>query len=417
MPESTLTLLELNKLIREELKYAFPDSYWIIAEISDLRINASGHCYLELIDKDEKHENILARNKANIWQSAFRLIKPYFESTTGRNLDPGIKILFNATVEYHEIYGFSLNIIDIDPTYTIGDLEKKRQEIIRKLVDDGIFDMNKSLPLPLVPQKIAVISSDTAAGFGDFSDQLLSNPDNYYFDLQLFPAVMQGTQAEESIILALDNIFTSTVEFDLVLIVRGGGSKSDLSCFDSYSLASNIAQFPIPVVTGIGHERDESIADMVAHTKMKTPTAAAEYLISLLSNFEKYINSVHDRIISITNNILVEHLRKIDRYSSLLNQTIKLSIERNKNHLNECRRMIVNSSRKYFSENKSRLELFSKSSSFLDPVSILKRGYSISYINGKLVKSIRNIARDDLLQTRLSDGTIKSLVQNTGKKL
>lgn len=411
MPDNTITLLELNRRLRQEINHAFPETYWIIAEISELRVNNSGHCYLELVEKEEINNNIVARSKANIWNSTFRLLRPYFETSTGRNLESGIKILFNASLDYHEMYGFSLNIKDIDPTYTLGDLEKKKQEIIKRLEDEGVINMNKGLEIPLVPQRIAVISSDTAAGFEDFSNQLLKNLSNYYFDLQLFPAVMQGTEAEASIIAALEKIFNRDVEFDLVLIIRGGGSKADLSCFDSYLLALNVSQFPLPVITGIGHERDESIVDIVAHTKTKTPTAAAEFLISLLDGFEEKINTIHEKIINLTNNIINYQNRKIDNLKSDLNRIISLQIERNKNQLDNFSKRMVNGSINYISENRHKLELLSKSSSFLDPLRILKRGFSITMKDGKAIKSIKLISKDDILETKLYDGNIKSVVR------
>ncbi len=410
MPDKSITLLELNNNIRLEINQAFPDSYWVTAEISEIRINHSGHCYLELVDKDDTMNSIVARSKANIWNSTFRLLKPYFETSTGRILESGIKILFNATIEYHELYGFSLNIKDIDPTYTLGDLEKKKQEIIKKLEDEGVIDINKSLVIPVVPQRIAVISSDTAAGYGDFSNSIQNNSYNYYFDLNLFPAVMQGSQSEASIIEALDNIFSQEDQFDVVIIIRGGGSKADLSCFDSYLLALNIAQFPLPVITGIGHERDESIIDIVANTKTKTPTAAAEFLITQFTEFETKIDNIHKRIIKLTSFFINDSKREIDSLKSNLNQLIILNIERNKNQLGNFERRLSNGIKTFFSENKHKLELLSKSSTFLDPKRILKRGFSITLKNQIAIKSIKDIKKDDLVETKFFDGSINSIV-------
>jgi len=382
-----LTLLELNNNIKEEINNSFPVARWIIAEISEIHQNKSGHCYLELVEKDETQNYILAKARGTIWNSTYRLIKAYFETITGRELCSGIKILFSANIEFHELYGFSLNIKDIDPAYTMGDLEQKRQEIINRLEKEGVIDMNKSIEIPIVPQRIAIISSDTAAGYGDFMDQLNNNIYNYKFHSRLFPAIMQGKQAEESIISALENIYEKENEFDLVVIIRGGGSKADLNCFDSYSLALNIAQFPLAVITGIGHDRDESIADIVANTKTKTPTATAEFLISLLLNFETRLNFLQENIIENTINKLNNSKKEIDYLDSELQQRIKLFIEKNNNHINNLNENLKRSAITFITEKKHNLNLFNKSLNLLNPERILKRGYSITMKNGKVLKS------------------------------
>ncbi|MGM0505145.1 MAG: exodeoxyribonuclease VII large subunit, partial [Bacteroidota bacterium] len=268
-----ISLLELNQSIREKIKFNFPESIWVVAEISELKINRNGHCYLELIEKEAISENIIAKSRATIWAFTFRMLKPYFESVTGHELISGLKILVQVTVEFHELYGFSLNITDIDPNYTLGDLAQKKAETLRKLEEDGIINMNRELEFPIVPQKIAVISSETAAGYQDFMHQLTHNKYGYTYYIKLFPAIMQGLKAEESIIDTLERIFQHDHFFDIVVIIRGGGSQADLNCFNNYLLAANVAQFPIPVLTGIGHDKDESIVDLVACQKLKTPTA------------------------------------------------------------------------------------------------------------------------------------------------
>lgn len=278
--EKQFTLSELNAGIREVLADSFPDQLWVTAEIGELKVNRNGHCYLELIEKETDTDEILARSRATIWSWQFRFIQPFFETSTGQALQAGIKILASVSVEFHEVYGISLNIKDIDPTYTLGDLARKRREIIQRLTDDGIMDMNKELPFPELPQRIAIISSPTAAGFEDFVNQLQQNNNGFIFYLKLFPASMQGKDASQTIMDALDRIYQHESHFDVVVIIRGGGAQMDLLCFDDYELASHVAQFPLPVLTGIGHEKDESIVDLVAHQKLKTPTAVAEFLIA-----------------------------------------------------------------------------------------------------------------------------------------
>ena len=270
-----ISLYELNRQIKSVIKNATEPAYWVFAEISELKINVSGHCYIELVEKDEKTENLKARSRATIWSSTFRMVSSYFESSAGINLSPGIKIMVRVTVDFHELYGLSLNIIDIEPSYTVGELARKKQEIINRLIQEGVFDMNRELEFPRLPKRIAVISSETAAGYGDFTDQLLNNEYDFQFHLKLFPAYMQGEDAENSIIHALEDIHRYENFFDVVVIIRGGGSQADLSCFNNYRLALHVVQFPLPILTGIGHEQDETIVDLVAHSQLKTPTAVA----------------------------------------------------------------------------------------------------------------------------------------------
>jgi len=277
-----LSLLELNKLIQDTLKNNLEPSYWIVAEIGELKVNQKGHCYLELLQNEES--KVIARVRATIWSNTYRNLSTWFQGITGQPLAEGMKILANIKISFHELYGFSLNIQDIDASYTIGEKEKIRQEVINQLVNDGVFEMNKELTLPLVPQKVAVISSPTAAGYGDFMQHIDENPYAYRVNTKLYEAIMQGSEAPASIIQALHNVNEIGV-YDLVVLIRGGGSQLDLACFDNYELCSHLAQFPLPVLTGIGHERDDTIADMVAHTKLKTPTAVAEFILQGLAAF------------------------------------------------------------------------------------------------------------------------------------
>ena len=275
----SLSLLELNALVRRSLEQCLPDEYWIQAELSDVRSNTTGHCYLEFIQKDPRSNSLVAKARGMIWNNIYRLLKPYFEESTGQLFTSGIKVLVKVTVQFHELYGYSLTVLDIDPTYTLGDMARRRREILLQLEEEGVLTLNKELEMPVLPQRIAVVSSATAAGYGDFCHQLKHNSGGFFFYTELFPALMQGNQVEESVLAALDCINTRISEFDVVVIIRGGGAASDLSGFDTYLLAAACAQFPLPVITGIGHERDDTVLDSVAHTRVKTPTAAAELLI------------------------------------------------------------------------------------------------------------------------------------------
>ena len=278
----SLSLLELNALVRRSLEQCLPDEYWIQAELSDVRSNTTGHCYLEFIQKDPRSNSLVAKARGMIWNNIYRLLKPYFEESTGQLFTSGIKVLVKVTVQFHELYGYSLTVQDIDPTYTLGDMALRRREILQQLEAEGVLTLNKELEMPVLPQRIAVISSATAAGYGDFCHQLQHNSRGFFFYTELFPALMQGAQIESSVLDALDRVNRRLNDFDVVVIIRGGGATSDLSGFDTYLLAAACAQFPLPIITGIGHERDDTVLDSVAHTRVKTPTAAAELLINCM---------------------------------------------------------------------------------------------------------------------------------------
>ena len=277
--KNPIGLLALQEQVKRHLEDHFFESVWLQAEISELKQNPSGHCYLTLVEKDPRSNALLARASAVVWASTWRMVKPYFEAQTGRSLAPGLSVLVRVQVSYSVLYGLSLVIYDIDPSFTVGELELARQRTIARLEAEGMFDMNAQLSLPLLPRRLAVVSSPTAAGWRDFRRQLEGNEYGFRFRLQLFPAVMQGDAAPESIIGALDQIAAEADSFDAVLILRGGGGAMDLVCFDDYELAVNVAQFPLPVLTGIGHDHDFHIVDMVAHTHVKTPTALADWLL------------------------------------------------------------------------------------------------------------------------------------------
>ncbi len=452
MEKESLSIFQLNRIIKDTLKSALDMSYWVIGEISDININSRGHCYLELVEKDEYSDRIIARARCTIWASRFSMLRPYFETSTGQELTPGIKILVRVSVEFHELYGMSLNIKDIEPSYTLGEIARLKQMILSRLEKEGVLNMNKETELPLLPRRIAVISSTTAAGYEDFRDQLLNNPQGYKYYIKLFPAVMQGEETEKSIIRALDKIFNYEDVFDVVAIIRGGGAKSDLNSFNSYELAYHITQFPLPVITGIGHEQDETIPDIVAHTRMKTPTAVAEFLLERFADIESYLEDLEISLIEQTNRTLRKYNEKLNQICTRYGPAVKslLMLQDNKlkslgsemihaskkflsRHLKTLEinainvkseihdyykskkykhrnisLLLIEKSRKTFDIRKHGLEILSEKCYYLDPRNILKRGYSITRKNGKVVLSEKNIEHGDELETVLFEGKVIS---------
>ena len=428
--EKRLTLYELNSLVREVIECEMPNEYWVEAELSECR-ESRGHCYMELIQKDEQNATPIAQASAKCWASKWMIVRPYFERTTGQQLHIGMKVLLKVYPQFHEAYGFSWIVTDIDPTYTLGDMARKRQEIIRQLKEEGVFDLQKELQLPLFCQHIAVISSETAAGYGDFCNQLADNPYGFQFSTQLFPAIMQGEGVEQSIIAALERIYN--MDFDCVVIIRGGGATSDMSGFDTLALAENVANFPLPIITGIGHDRDESILDMVSHTRVKTPTAAAALLIDHLKAVLDTLNDAQDRLIYSTR----QKLSTLDSQLSTLSEAIPrlFSIVRTRQEarldtyyqriLSHIQQQVVTSQsdirnyeqqlmtaidRRLTSEN-HRLQLMEEKAKSLDPTLLLRRGYSITLKDGKAVRDVQALQKGDEIETRLANGLIHSTVQ------
>ena len=323
----TVSLLELNRLVRDALELSMPGDYWVEAELADVRESA-GHCYMELVQKDEFGSTPVARASAKCWRSTWMLARPHFERVTGERIHAGMKVLLQVHAQFHENYGFSWIVTDIDPTFTLGDMARKRMEIVRTLKEEGVFDLNRELSIPLFAQRIAVISSATAAGYGDFCSQLSNNAYGFDFIVELFQAVMQGEQVEQSVIAALNRINECADLFDCVVIIRGGGATSDLSGFDTLALAENVANFPLPVITGIGHERDESVLDMVANTKVKTPTAAAAFLIENLKRVSDRIMSAGDRITTAVRRRLDYESMRLGRLAAGIPSLLSLVITR-----------------------------------------------------------------------------------------
>jgi len=472
--EQKLTLSELNQWIKDALNTAIPGAVWLVAEISELKENRNGHCYLELVEKERA--DIVARARATIWSYTYRMLKPYFETSTGQSFSHGIKVLVQVSVEFHPAYGLSLNIKDIDPAYTVGDMALHRKEIIEQLKSDGVFNMNKELPLPLVPQRIAVISSKTAAGFQDFMDQLEKNSAGIKFYPRLFEAYMQGADAPSSIIAALERVFKYENFFDAVAIIRGGGAAADLSSFDNYDLAFNVTQFPLPVITGIGHEKDDTIIDLVAHTRLKTPTAVAEFFIQGAGVFYERLSEMEEEVVKLVRETIDTHREKLEDHAEKLQQVVNQFIDfKNRqliksgnvfqqkmnyfvfhrqvelNHLNHHlhsavavrkvqarnmierqRRVIKQVTRQVFlreeavlkqwkqhlnngydriiAKEQERINRNQNAVRLLDPENVLNRGYTLTLKRGRILKSASSLKLDDEIETRFADGKVNSII-------
>lgn len=414
--ENTLTLFELNAMVRETIEQEFAQEYWVEAELSEAR-ESRGHCYMELIQKDELSNTPIARASAKCWRSSWSMIQPHFERTTGQQLHAGMKVRLKVYAQFHEAFGFSWIVTDIDPTYTLGDMARRRQEIIRQLKEEGVFDLQRELSLPVFCQRIAVISSATAAGYGDFCNQLNDSP--FAFETQLFPAIMQGEQVEQSIISALNEVYSVhsgqnslfDSPFDCVVIIRGGGGTADMSGFDTLALAENVAQFPIPIITGIGHDRDESILDMVSHTRVKTPTAAAAFLIDHAQQVYDYLESYRQRIAHEAQTRLSLLNTQFATLSARIPTLFSLVKTRNEARFEQLQVSLTNSIRTRLERETHRMELLQQRARSLDPLLLLKRGYSITLLNGKAVRNARQLSPGDEVETRVEKGTYKSVVK------
>lgn len=408
---NSLSLFELNSLVKRSLSQCLPDEYWVQAEISDVRCNANGHCYLEFVQKDVRSHNLIAKARGTIWANIFRMLKPYFEQSTGQLFTSGIKILVKVSVEFHELFGYSLTVLDIDPTYTLGDMALKRKEILKQLEEDGVLTLNKELEIPVLPQRIAVISSATAAGYGDFRHQLRHNAHGFYFYTELFPAVMQGNQVEESILQALDNILQRQDEFDMVVIIRGGGATSDLSGFDTYLLAASCAQFPLPIVTGIGHERDDTVLDSVANTRVKTPTAAAEFLINRMLEAATLLFSLKERLSNAAHSRIAKERGRLEWISSRIPAVAARRLTESRYTLLGLNKDLRQSLVTYMTARKHQLNMLSQRIKDASPEQILKRGYTLTLLNGKTVTDVSQVKDGDTILTRVANGEITSTVQ------
>ena len=428
--KKALTLLELNALVRQTLELQMPDEYWVEAELSELR-EVRGHCYMQLIQKEQNNTPV-AQAPAKCWKQTWMLVKNHFERVTGQPMRAGLKVLLCVYAQFHENYGFSWIVTDVDPTYTLGDMARKRLEIINRLKEEGVFDLNKQLTLNMFAQHVAVISSGQAAGYGDFVNQLHNNDYGFWFHTELFPAIMQGEQVEDSIVAALNNIYERVDDFDCVVIIRGGGAVADLSGFDTLRLAENIANFPLPVITGIGHDRDESILDMISHTRVKTPTAAAAFLVAHLKLASERVEKASQRVAAnVRGRMEVERMRiarlaqaipalfsvvksrqeaRIDKLFTTIANKAATALQREHKRLEVLtvkQAMLVE---RRMSGERHRLQLLEQRVEAQDPAKLLKKGYSITLYEGKAVKDADMLPAGARVVTRVERGTFVSEV-------
>jgi exodeoxyribonuclease VII large subunit len=428
----TLTLYQLNALVRNAIEEYLNGEYWVEAELSECR-ESHGHCYMELVQKDVLGNTPVARAAAKCWRTQWTRLQPLFIQTTGQPLHAGMKVRLKVYAQFHEAYGFSWIVSDIDPTFTMGDMAQRRQQIINQLKEEGIFDLQKELELPMFCQNIAVISSETAAGYGDFCRQLDESP--FAFHVELFPAIMQGEQVEESIIRALEHIYEAhqTSTFDCVVIIRGGGATADMSGFDSKPLAENVAQFPLPIITGIGHDRDECILDMVSHIRVKTPTAAAALLIDNLQTVLNAIDDAQNRITRYSTGTLAVLGSQLSAIASMLpalfetvktrqNARLDLIFRRiaaimqqrvisQQGQLDNYQQRFHMQAERCITKHRHNLQLAEETISNLDPNRLLKKGYSITLKDGKAIKTAVGLKKGDEIETRLYQGIIKSTIK------
>ena len=383
---TSLSLSELCALLDEQIQQAFPATYWVRAEIAQL--TDRGHCYLELVEKGERGI-FAAKMRATCWSNTWQLISAYFLQETGKRPEAGMQVLVEVSVEFHPVYGLSLNIQNIDPSFTLGDLARQRQLTLQRLEQDGVLDMNKSLALPTVIRRIAVISAEAAAGYGDFIHQLSDNPYHLSFTTQLYPAVMQGEGAAHSIISALNTIAANADDYDCVAIIRGGGATTDLTCFDTYELASHCAQFPLPILSGIGHTRDISIVDMVVHSSLKTPTAVAEMLIDHNAQQLVRIDQLRQRLARVATQIVAIRKQQIEQLRLTLQYTIARTLQTERN----------------------KIQMYRQAIALHSPEQIFRKGYSLTMADGKVIRHANDARKGTTITTILADGELHSTVQ------
>ena len=428
-----LSLYELNSLVRDVISMSLPDSYWVEAELSEAREGYGGHCYMELIEKDEHSNTPIAKAHASCWRNRWMLLKPQFERVTGQRIHAGMKVLLKVHAQFHENYGFSWIVDDIDPTYTMGDMARKRMEIIQTLKEEGVFDLQKELKLPMFCQRIVVISSATAAGYGDFCNQLADNGYGLQFTTALFAATMQGEGVEQSVISALNRINEEWENWDCVVIIRGGGATSDLSGFDTLALAENVANFPLPIITGIGHERDESVLDMISFQRVKTPTAAAAFLVDHLTEVYARIEDAQEAIVNYVKRRLQVERMKFERLSTQIPTLFSLVKVRQSNRLDQLlNRLKVKAERipadglhrlemlearlkepvaRKLERELHRIDMLSQRAIAQDPERLLSRGYSITLKDGKSIKDASQLKAGDEIETRFAKGVAKAVVK------
>lgn len=430
MNTAPLSLHELNGLVRATIEATLTEPVWLVAELSEVRLSSSGHCYVEFVEKSKADGRLVAKAAGHIWRDTYPLLSCHFEQVTGSPLRPGMQVLVQVVAGFHELYGYSLTVVDIEPSFTLGDMARRRQEILLRLEEDGVLGLNRELPLPRLLSRIAVISSDTAAGYGDFCHQLALSP--FRFDTRLFPALMQGERVEQSVTAALDKVAAEADDWDAVVIIRGGGAVSDLSGFDTYLLAASVAQFPLPVLTGIGHERDETVLDFVAHTHLKTPTAVADFLVAHARSEAERLEALGRDAQTLARQQLATARHRFElagerlgsaaaRYAALRREALLRLTEPAfalvRHRLAEARSRLDGVAprldvalRRSLAEERRRLELCGRAVALAGPERILRLGFSITRCGGRVVRSAEEVATGARLVTQLRDGQIESTV-------
>ena len=432
MRKETLTLYELNQMVRDALAITMPDEYWVEAEISEMR-EVRGHCYMELVQKDAAGNTPVAKASAKCWKNKWAFLRPHFERNANQILRAGLKVRLLVYADFHEAYGFSWIVADIDPTYTLGDMARKRLEIVRTLKQQGVFDLQKDFRLPLFAQRVAVISSEQAAGYGDFCRHLHENEWHLHFSVQLFAATMQGEGVERSVIAALNAINERLADFDVVVIIRGGGATSDLSGFDSLPLAENVANFPLPIITGIGHDRDESVLDMVSFRRVKTPTAAAAFLAEhLAETYQRILDAQEEMVHLVQRRMELERIqlarltekvpmlfslvrtrqeKRLENLALRMQNTIATTLQRQDLRLQRLTLAMPTHAERLLTKATHRLELLQQAVKSHDPILLLSKGYSITTCGGKVVRNANNLQKGDVIVTQLQKGKVKSVVE------
>lgn len=410
--EEPFTLYSLNNMVRQAVSEGLPSRYWVTGELSEVREASNGHCYIELVQRDEVTQELVAKARGTIWSRIYSLLRPYFLEQTGEPFAAGLKVLLQVSVGFHELYGYTLDVCDIEPAYTVGDMARQRMLVIKRLTDEGVIDLNKELPFPLLPQRVAVISSAAAAGYGDFCDQLASNRYGFVFYPHLFQSPMQGSGVEQGVISALDRIADNVDMWDVVVIIRGGGATSELSCFDTYDLANNCAQFPLPIITGIGHQRDESVLDMVAHTRAKTPTAAAELLIHAMLEQETYMTNMMHGVVQGVQLRMDAEQQRLQGLLGRLPMATALYLQGEKMRLQTSLQTVFSSAQMLIKEQQHRLDVCNAALEAASPERILSLGYSITRVNGRVVRSIDDVVPGDEVTTEVAGGEFTSTVKD-----
>ena len=413
--EHSLTLLDLQRMVRATLESRFRDPLWISAEISELKVNRSGHCYLNLVEKGSTDGAPRAEARAVIWKSAWAPMASMFEAATGATLRAGLRVLVRVVVSYHEVYGFSLQIIDLDPRYTLGEVERRRRETIARLQQDGVWDMNRELTLPRPTLRIAIVSSDTAAGYQDFMNELCRN--TYRFETTLFRSLMQGDAADESIVAALSAIAAREDEFDVVAIIRGGGSTSDLALFDSYLIASYVAQFPLPIFSGIGHDKDVSVVDMVAHTSLKTPTAVATKLVEMADYEMNLVDNIAADIAYLVESRLQNEDMRIYTYGTNIERFATGYINDSLNRIELINNNIHNRIELIFSSEEQRLNEAERALKSYSIDNILRLGFAVARNQDGAIRSIANTHVGQSVDIELLDGIVGAEIRSITPKI